>query len=121
CAPDPAVGLRPARRRRLLLLDVRHHHAGRNRPAGLFLAQRLDDDVAFSPLPEFLSRAAVSAGKADRDAARLLAWTRRPGLYERARPPLNAGSSFVQRRHHWQAGSDRRAEFPRPRRYLGLR
>src|ERR1700730_12833444 len=55
----------------VLLLRGRDHVVRRDRPAGIFLAERFADDGAISALPDFLARRLVFPDQADGAAARL--------------------------------------------------
>ena len=66
------------------LLGGRDHVVRRDRPAGVFLAQRFADDGAISALPDVLARHLVFPGQADGDAARLVARRRGHRLSSRA-------------------------------------
>ncbi len=116
-----AVGFRPGRARRLLLLGSRHHAARRDRAASLFFAQRAADDRAISSVLEFPPLPLVSRRQADGTVARLVA---REGRHEL---PARTGHPFIDRpqRHQWRrhrtAGSDRSAQFSRSRRRAGDR
>ena len=57
----------------VLLLGGRDHVVRRDRPAGIFLAERFADDGAISALPDFLARRLVFPDQADGDTARLVA------------------------------------------------
>ena len=86
---DLAVGLRSHWRGGLLLLGLRYHHAQREIiPQAYFSRNALQMTSRFAAVSELLPCPAVSADETDRDAARRLARTGRPGLFQRAGYPL---------------------------------